>query len=284
MIRISSFVFFLAEAIANIIVHGLVQEETSYLRRSKFSIFKLLMLAINLLELTPLMLNSTFRYASKLKVLRSFTLVELRYKVDWEMKILIKSLYQLLPKLLKLLVVTFLFLLFFALIFTKVYKSQDYYCDNAYDISQVQTANDCMERGGDWVKNRVNYSTILDSMLAMFMLCSMEGNVDMMTEAMNFNGTGKAPSYNQNEHIQIFFVVFFFLGKMVILNCFIGLTLYNFKKIKERETGEKDLTELDKLWLKIKIQILQLEPLPKEKAPEHYIRSKFHRLCTSKCY
>ena len=70
--------FFLTETIANILVHGLVEGETSYLRKSKFSIVKLLMLAINLLELTPLMLSSTFRYFSKLKVLRSLTLVELR--------------------------------------------------------------------------------------------------------------------------------------------------------------------------------------------------------------
>ena len=174
------------------------------------------------------------------------------------MKILIRSLYQLLPKLLKLVLVSFFVLLFFGLILTKVYKSQDYYCDNVYDISKVETANDCMEWGGDWVKHTINYSTIFDSMLALFMFCSMEGWIGMMTEAMNFNGVGKTPSYNQNEQIQIFFIVFFFLGNMVIMNSFIGMTLYNFKKIKQRETGEKGMTELEKLWLRIKVQILQL--------------------------
>ena len=257
VIRISSFVFFAAETAANIIVHGLAKEETSYLRRNKFNIVRFLILAINLLELTPLMSNPVFRHVSKLKAFRCLTLIELRYKTNWEMKILIRSLYQLLPKLFKLLVATFFFHLFFALILTKVYKSQNYYCDNAYDISQVKTANDCMEWGGDWVKHKINYSSILDSMLALFMLSSMEGWIGMMTEAMDFNGD-KAPSYNQNEHIQIFFVVFFFLGNMVILNCFIGVTLYNFKKIKERETGEKGMTKIEKLWLRIKVQILQL--------------------------
>ena len=246
------------ETIANVIVYGLVKEETSYLRRSKFNIIRFLILVLNLLELTPLMLNPTFRHVSKFKAFRALTLAELRYKTNWEMKILIRSLYQLLPKLLKLLVATFFFLLFFALIFTKVYKSQDYYCDNAFDISEVQTAKDCMEWGGDWVKHRINYSTIFDSMLAMFMVSSMEGWIGMMAEAMNFSDPGKAPSYNQNEHIQVFFVAFFFLGNMVIINCFIGLALYNFKKIKERETGEKGMTEIEKHWLRIKMQIVQL--------------------------
>ena len=128
LIRISCFVFFLIETVVGIVAHGFTKE-TSYLR-SKFSVLKCLVLLLNLLELTPLRANSTFRHVSKLKALRALTLVELRYKANWEMKILLRSLYQLLPKLLKLLVVTFFFLLFFALIFTKVYKSQDYYCDN----------------------------------------------------------------------------------------------------------------------------------------------------------
>ena len=127
--------FFLAETVANIAVHGFVKEETSYLRRNKFNILRFFILVLNLLELTPLMLNPTFKHFLKLKDLRLLTLIELRYKANWEMKILIRSLCQLLPKLLKLLMVTFFFLLFFALIFTKVYKSQGYYCDNAYDIS-----------------------------------------------------------------------------------------------------------------------------------------------------
>ena len=284
IIRITSFGFFLLETIANVVVYGLVKEETSYLRRSKFNIIKLLILILNLLELTPLMLNSTFRHVSKLKAYRSLTLVELRYKTNWEMKILIRSLYQLLPKLLKLLMASLLVLLFFALIFTKVYKSQDYYCDNAFDISRVQTAKDCMEWGGDWVMYRINYSNIYHSMVAMFMMSSMEGWIGMMAEAMNFSDPGKAPSYNHNEHIQVFFVAFFFLGNMVIMNSFIGMTLYNFKQIKERETGEKEMTEMEKLWLRIKVQIIQQQPLPKEKAPENCLREKFYWLCTSRGY
>ena len=89
------------------------------------------------------------------------------------MKIMIRSLYQLLPKLLKLLLASFLVQLFFALILTKVYMSEAYYCDGAYDPSAVKTSKDCFEYGGDWVIYSVNYSTILESILALFMMSSM---------------------------------------------------------------------------------------------------------------
>ena len=63
---------------------------------------------------------------------------------------------------------------------------------------------------------------------------------------------------HKNEHNQIFFVVFFFLRNMVIINCFIKVALYNFKSIKEGETGERGMAKLERLWLRIKVQILQV--------------------------
>jgi hypothetical protein len=45
-----------------------------------------------------------------------------------------------------------------------------------------------------------------------------------------------------------------------MLNVFIGLSLYNFKKIKEEVIGETRLTKDDKVWLSIKSQIYRLRP------------------------
>lgn len=114
----------------------------------------------------------------------------------------------------------------------------------------------------------------------MFFIGAMEGWVYFMTKMMNFNGTGNAPSYNANEHIQIFFVIFFFFGNIIILNSFISLSLITFKKIKEKETGEKYLNETEKIWLRLKLQIIELSPLKKEEPPTNCIRSFFYKICT----
>ena len=84
-----------------------------------------------------------------------------------------------------------------------------------------------------------------------------------MQKMMNFNGSDNAPSYNANEHIQIFFIIFFFLGNMIILNSFISLSLITFKKLKEEKTGEKYINETEKTWLKLKISISGLDNLKK---------------------
>jgi hypothetical protein len=50
---------------------------------------------------------------------------------------------------------------------------------------------------------------------------------------MDMNGEGMAPTLNANFHIQIFFMVLFFFGNMIVLNSLIGITLDSYKRIKE---------------------------------------------------
>ena len=183
------------------------------------------------------------------------------------MRILLRSLKQLLVKFLQLLLITFIIYFFFALILTKVYKDDGYYCDNANESATINTKQDCLNEGGDWVKHQINFSHVFSSMLSLFFIGTMEGWVYFMQKMMDFNGAGKAPSYNANEHIQIFFVFFFFLGNIIILNSFISLSLITFKKIKEKETGEKYLNDIEKMWLRLKLQIIELNPLKKFEPP-----------------
>ena len=174
---------------------------------------------------------------SKIKALRALFIIELRYQSEWEMRILIRSLKQLFIKFLQLLLITFIIYFYFALVLTKVYQDDGYYCDNTPESATVTTKQDCFNWGGDWVKHQINFCHVFSSLLSLFFIGSMEGWVYYMQKMMNFNGGGNAPSYNANEHIQIFFVVFFFIGNIIILNSFISLTLITFKKIKEKETG-----------------------------------------------
>ena len=84
---------------------------------------------------------------------------------------------------------------------------------------------------------------------------------------MNLNGVNQQPKFNANEHIQIFFVIFFFIGNMIVLNTFISLSIWNFKKLKDRVTGENFLKPHERLWLRMKSQIGHLEPKKQAKSP-----------------
>ena len=97
-LNVLTFIFFFLEAIANMVLYGLVRNQHSYLRRSYLHILNLLILVVELLYLTPLSTFSTMHRVSRIRVLRSLFIIELRYRGYWEMRILIRSLKQLLIK------------------------------------------------------------------------------------------------------------------------------------------------------------------------------------------
>lgn len=52
-----------------------------------------------------------------------------------------------------------------------------------------------------------------------------------------------------------------------MLNVFIGLTVYNFQKIKSQITGVYQLNKDEKMWFSIKNTINRLTPKIKDAAP-----------------
>ena len=126
---------------------------------------------------------------------------------------------------------------YFALILTKVYQDDGYYCDNAYSKESILTKQDCFNWGGDWVRHQLNFSNAVVTYLNFFYIGTMEGWMYFMQKMMDFNGKDKAPSYNANELFQIFFVVFFFVTGFILVNSVVSLSIVIFKNIKEKETG-----------------------------------------------
>ena len=275
------FAFFLAETLANVLVYGL-RGENSYVRREPINALNLVLLVIEFLCFTPLSVNSIFARVAKAKVLRCCFLIHLRYKHNWWMKIIFQSFFKTFPLILSANVLMVLFFFFFCLFLTKAFKNDVYYCDNAADFAIV-TKEDCFNWGGDWVKENINMSSVLSSQYYGILSVTMEGWIYIVIDLMNVNGAGKAPSYNANEHIQIYFVGVFFLGGILGLNIYISILLVGFRKAKERLSGEASLNELQKQWLKVKALILQMDPEPKRNPPENCFRRVFFRMCSHKC-
>ena len=239
-ISAASFAFFLAETIAGLLVHGFCGED-SYIRREPINALNLVLLVVEFLCLTPLSGNPVFARVGQLKVLRCCFLIHLRYKHNWWMKIIFQSFFKAFPLILRANVLMVLFFLFFCLFLTKAFKADGYYCDNAGGPG-IATREDCFNWGGDWVRENINMSSILSSQYFGILFVTMEGWIYKVIRLMNISGPGRAPSYNANEHIQIYFVAVFFLGGILGLNIYISIVLVGFRKAKERLSGEASLS------------------------------------------
>ena len=81
-------------------------------------------------------------------------------------------------------------------------------------------------------------------MLFLFEVATMEGWISMMQPMMNLTGPNLAPVIDNNKYICIFFVFFFFFGNLIMLNVFVGLSVSNFKRLKDITTGEASLSKI----------------------------------------
>ena len=227
------------------------------------NVLNLLLLVVELLWFTPLSANWVFARVAKVKVLRGCFLIHLRYKHNLEMRVIFQSFFKTLPLLVRANAFMLFLFAYFCLSLTKAFKNEGYYCDNVdFEVANKQ---DCFDWGGDWVRQGINMSSYVASVDFKILFSTTEGWMTIMTDMMNFNGEGLAPSYNANEHFQVYFVAGFFLAGIFLLNIYISILLVGFRKAKEQLSGETKLTELQKQWLRVKSLICEMEPEPKKK-------------------
>lgn len=103
-----------------------------------------------------------------------------------------------------------------------------------------------MNWGGSWVQRRFNVSNIFSSLLYFFFVATGEGWSTQVMESASINGVGIQPSFGRSKWLEYYFSVFFFVGNMIMLNVFIGLTVYNLQKIKSQVSGLSRLSKSDK--------------------------------------
>ena len=104
--------------------------ENSYFHRSYLNWINVIIITIEIVSFTELGSDEIFLKISKIKVLRVLFFVEMKYKMDWNMRITFQSLTQLIPKIFTLLTITIVIYSYFALVMVKIYKDDFYECIN----------------------------------------------------------------------------------------------------------------------------------------------------------
>ena len=231
--------------------------------------------------LTPLSENATFHSISKVRALRILFLIQLLYEREFQMKLIFEAFMKYLPFLFKLAAAIIFLFTWVSIVIVKIKKNDEYYCDHAH--VPVATKQECLEWGGDWVKYKLNFSSLILGLLVGTIISTMEGWVYKMIEAMDNNGEGYAPSYNAHEHVQIIYVLIFFAG-MIGVNFFVSIVLVNYRTIKQKLSGERYLNKVQKDWLGIKTYILSLQPEKPKRLPTNCFRRSLYQLWTHQAY
>jgi len=111
------------------------------------------------------------------------------------LKIVINALISSIPAMTNVLLVCILFLLIFAIMGVDFFKGAFYSCQGLTDsqLNLVKTKENCINSGGSWSNNFVNFDNVINAMFALFQMTTTEGWITVMNIGIDSRGIDKQP-------------------------------------------------------------------------------------------
>jgi hypothetical protein len=171
------------------------------------------------------------------------------------LKIAVVSLFNAVPSIINALVIAILFFVLFAIFGTTYFKGKFFYCmvgeiDAEFvDTSMIVTKWDCLNVGGDWLNQPLNFDNVFNSMASLFVLSSTEGWGAIMFLGVDAADIDYNPIVNNRIAWAFFFIVFMIVGSLFMLNLFVSIVVNTYYGEKEKLYRNDMLTKYQKIWL-----------------------------------
>lgn len=136
------------------------------------------------------------------------------------------------------------FFIIFGILGVQLFKGTFFYCDGPDPLEimrTVETREDClMDHRNRWVNRKYNFDNLGQALMALFVLSSKDGWVNIMYTGLDAVGVDIQPRENYNEWRLLYFISFLLLVAFFVLNMFVGVVVENFHRCrKEQEMEEK---------------------------------------------
>ena len=105
----------------------------------------------------------------------------------------------------------------------------------------MRTKAECLAtQRNQWVNTQYNFDNLGKALMALFVLASKDGWVQIMYTGIDAVGVDMQPIENYNEWMLVYFISFLLLVGFFVLNMFVGVVIENFHKCRaEQEREEK---------------------------------------------
>ena len=204
------------------------------------------------------------------------------------LKIVINSIVASLPSLLRLVVVNGTFLFVFATIVMNSLKGKLHHCNHTNieldSQALIQTKSDCLDYGGDWVNDDVNFDSIFMSMSSLFQVATLDDWSNVMLKAVDAVAVDHVQVKGHNPNWRIFFVFYVILGSFFMISTFAGVIVDVFNREKDKAGGLSLITREQTDWLRVQLSALRMKPKVKPIPHTHPILIKMTKLVTSPKY
>lgn len=255
---------FTIEASIKIIAKGMLFNRLGPIKpylRDVWNILDAVVVAASLSDLIFLFLEIDISQLSALKALRAFRgLRPLRViSKNPGMKLVVNALLASIPSMTNVLIVCALIILIFAIMGVNFFKGAFFHCKQSFDpavpeinMDEIDTAEDCLSKGGRWVNQNQHFDNSINAMLTLFEMMTTEGWTQVMYSGIDSRGVDLEPKENANLLLITYFIVFMIIGSQFIINLFVGVVIDNFNTIKEKEELDNMfVTEEQRMWIEI---------------------------------
>ncbi|KAH9513030.1 Voltage-dependent T-type calcium channel subunit alpha-1H [Bulinus truncatus] len=131
------------------------------------------------------------------------------------------------------------FFIIFGILGVQLFKGTFYYC-KGLNISHVTNRTQCeADKKNQWVNQKYNFDNLGQALMALFVLASKDGWVQIMYTGLDAVDVDQQPIENYNEWRLIYFISFLLLVAFFVLNMFVGVVVENFHKCRESQEIEE---------------------------------------------
>jgi hypothetical protein len=267
-------IIFVMEAVLKIFSFGFIFcGPTSYMRNG-WNILDFSIVMVSTLSLSGQLNLGIFKVLRLFRVLRPLKMISR----NEFLKISISSLFYAAPQIANVILILFLFLWIFGIIGVNLLKGLYFRCEAYLDHADIFTKWDCVNFGGSWTNNGVNYDSIIEGFISGFGMSNTVGWADTMYKGIASRGIDLQPEQGFNYPISLYYIIFIIFGSFFVVNLFVGVVISSYNRQKDKLGNNFLLTNHQKQWVETQIMIISSKPKLLFKKPDGCFRSFLFQL------
>ncbi|XP_022594298.1 voltage-dependent T-type calcium channel subunit alpha-1H-like, partial [Seriola dumerili] len=238
ILKLSNYVFsavFLVEMLFKIVALGLVYGKDSYCRSSWNDVDGLLVILSFVDIIVSLASRSKNKSLGFLKVLRLLrTLRPLRViKRAPKLKLAVEALMASVKPIGNIVLICCAFFFFYGILGVQLFKGKFFHCLGE-DITNITSKTDCLSADYRWVRKTYNFDNLPQALMALFVMYSKDGWVNIMYDGLDAVGVDRQPVRNNNKWMLLFFITFMIMS-FLLLDMFIGVMVETFHQCQQEQ-------------------------------------------------
>jgi len=261
---------FVIEMCLKIVVYGFLLHENAYLHDG-WNCLDFFIVIISVGSVSGVLDSGGLKSLRTLRALRPLRTI----KRAPGLKMSVETIIQCLPSFLNIAVVASVFYLIFAIMGVQFWAGKFWKCSD----ESVKNVTECAAAGGEWQNAPSNYDDVINGMLTLFEVSSLEMWLVIMYNSMDAipgDELGEQPVVNTQWWSALFYVVFICFGSFLVMNLFVGAVVDTFGEIKKDEQRSAMMSDDQARFVASMKDMFSNKPAPTPKAPEGDCRKMFY--------